>query len=156
MQFLMSAPVRLACNLFEISGWDANCLDRRDVLLCLLQIFPDNTIVEDAHQAVRLESKKKANKRMTMARIHSTVVNSQIFERRGLCSANSSHVSKAEFIQKRGKKLGPFEDFNKKTWMPRYHKLPKHFGNIMRKKTWTTLSEEHYGKSRAAWHWMRY
>ena len=26
----------------------------------------------------------------------------------------------------------------------------------MKKKTWTTLSEEQYAKSAAAWHWIRF
>lgn len=134
MQFLMSPPVRLACNLFEISGWDANCYEGRDVLMCLLLILPDNKIVEDAHQAVRIESKKKARKKMTMARVQSTVINSQIFESRGLSNANSSFVAKTEFLRKWGQKEGRFEEFNKKTWNPRYRKLPKTFGNIMKKK----------------------
>lgn len=102
MQFLMSAPVRLACNLFEISGWDGNCLDRRDVLCVCCRFFQTTRSWKMLIKQRALNPRRRPTRGWPWHVIHSTVVNSQIFESRGLSNANSSHVSKAEFIQKAG------------------------------------------------------
>ena len=154
LQFLFSAPVRLACVLFEVSGWDVNCPNGREILTSILKILPDNKIVEDAHQAVRVEAKAQPNQKLTAAHVQSICNNSQIFSSRGLW--HPAQLSKLEFLQAWGRKPSVHEKFDRKVWKASVHKLPKSFGGIMQKKTWTTLSEEQYAKSAAAWHWLRF
>ena len=154
LQFLFSAPVRLACVLFEVSGWDINCQNGREILKSILKILPDNKIVEDAHQAVRVEAKAQPNLKLTPAHVQSICLNSAIFSSRQL--RHPALLSKREFLQAWGKQPSVYERFDRKVWQAKVHKLPKSFGGIMKKKTWTTLSEEQYAKSAAAWHWIRF
>ena len=140
LQFLFSAPVRLSCARFEQSGF--------------LTVLPDNKIVEDCHQAVRVEAKSHPNQKMTVPRVQSCVMNSNIFSSRKLFHVGK--LTKDEFVQKWGKKQTADEQYGRKIFSSRYHRLPQSFSNIMKKKSWTSVNEEQYGKSYAAWEWIRF
>ena len=84
LQFLFSAPVRLSCALFEQSGWDETSVPGTFVLKGVLTVLPDNKIVEDCHQAVRVEAKSHPNQKMTVPRVQSCVMNSNVFSAREL------------------------------------------------------------------------
>ena len=152
LQFLFSMPVRLACSLFEQSGWISSDATALSILAAVVKILPDNKIVEDAHQAVRVEAKANPNQRMAIKTIQSTVMNSRIFSSRQL--SHPAKLSKDGFFRKWGKKVP--QHLSRKSFYPKFHRLPEVFGNIFKKKTWMTLSEEQYGKSYAAWHWIRH
>ena len=154
LQFLFSAPVRLACALFEQSGWNETSVPGIFVLKAILKVLPDNKIVEDCHQAVRVEAKSHPNQKMTVPRVQSCVMNSNVFSSRELFHVGK--LTKEEFIQKWGKRQTADEQYGRKTFASRYHRLPKSFSNIMKKKSWTSVNEEQYGKSYAAWHWIRF
>ena len=152
LQFLFSMPVRLACSLFEQSGWISSDATALSILAAVVKILPDNKIVEDAHQAVRVEAKANPNQRMTIKTIQSTIMNSRIFSSRQL--SHPAKLSKDGFFRKWGKKVP--QHLSRKSFYSKFHRLPEVFGNIFKKKTWMTLSEEQYGKSYAAWHWIRH
>jgi hypothetical protein len=65
-------------------------------------------------------------------------------------------LTKEEFVQKWGKRQTADEQYGRKIFSSRYHRLPKSFSNIMKKKSWTSVNEEQYGKSYAAWEWIRF
>ena len=154
LQFLFSAPVRLSCALFEQSGWDETSVPGTFVLKGVLTVLPDNKIVEDCHQAVRVEAKSHPNQKMTVPRVQSCVMNSNVFSSRKLFHVGK--LTKEEFVQKWGKRQTADEQYGRKIFSSRYHRLPKSFSNIMKKKSWTSVNEEQYGKSYAAWEWIRF
>ena len=85
LQFLFSAPVRLPRALFEQSGWDETSVPGTFVLKGVLMVLPDNKIVEDCHQTVRVEAKSHhPNQKMTVPRVQSCVMNSNVFSAREL------------------------------------------------------------------------
>ena len=154
LQFLCSQPVRLFMCLFQQSGWDYDCEAARYICSSVLAVLPDNKIVEDAHQAVRVEAKSNPNQKMTLPHVQSCVMNSKIFSSRGL--NHPSKLDKQEFVHKWNKRIIKQDQFSKTTFLPRFHKLPPAFSKIMsKKKTWTSVTEEQYGRSTAAWHWLR-
>ena len=154
LKFLFSAPVRLACAVFEQAQWDHTNETGQRLLRSILLVLPDNKVVEDAHQAVRVECKSHPNMKMTISRQQSCVLNSPIFSSRGL--EHPALLSKQQFLRQWGKRPSRLGKYSRKTFSPRYHRLPASFSSIMSKKCWTTLSEDQYSKSFAAWHWIRY
>jgi len=152
LQFLFSMPVRLACSLFEASGWISSDPIALSILAAVVKTLPDNKIVEDAHQSVRVEAKANPNQKLKIGTIQSCVMNSRIFSSRNL--SHPAKLSKDVFFRNWGKKVASAS--SKKTFHAKYHRLPEVFGNIFKKKTWMTLSEEQYGKSYAAWQWVRH
>ena len=151
LQLLFSMPARLACSLFEASGWISSDATALGILSAVVKTLPDNKIVEDAHQAVGLEAKANANQKLKIGTVQSCVTNSRISSSRNL--SHPAKHSKDVFFRNWGKKV-PSQS-SKKTFPAKYHKLPEIFGNIFKKKTWMTVSEEQYGKSYAAWQWVR-
>ena len=65
-------------------------------------------------------------------------------------------LTKEEFVQKWGKRQTADEHYGRKIFSSCYHRLPKSFSNTMKKKSWTSVNEEQYGKSYAAWEWIRF
>ena len=152
LQFLFAMPVRSASSLFEASGWISSDARALSILSAVVKTLPDNKIVEDAHQAVRLDAKANANQRLRIGTIQSCVMNPRIFSSRNL--SHPAKLSKAVFFTNWGKKVNAPSPKN--SFHAKHHKLPEIFGNIFKKKTWMTLSEEQYGKSYAAWQWIRH
>lgn len=156
LQFLFSGPVRLACSLFEQSQWDSVNICQRGtiVLKAVLMVLPDNKIVEDGHGSVRKECKSHPNMKMSIPRMQSCLMTSNIFSSRDL--PHPALLSKEQFLAKWGHRQSKNAKYGHKTFSVRHHMLPEQFSSIMGKKTWTTLSEDQYGRSFAAWHWLRF
>ena len=81
-------------------------------------------------------------------------MNSKVFSARELFHVGK--LTKEGFVQKWGKRQTAHEQYGRKIFSSRYHRLPKSFSNIMKKKSWTSVNEEQYGKSYSAWERVRF
>ena len=138
----------MACSLFEASDWissDATALS----MAAVVKTLPDNKIVEDVHQAVRLEATP-----MPIREVENWCHPAMCHELSHLQQPQfvyPAKLSKEVFSKNWGKKVS--SPSFKKSFHAKYHRAPEIFGNIFKKKTWT-LFEEQYGKSHAAWQWV--
>ena len=122
-------------------------------LLCgHLLTLPDNKIVEDVHQPIRLRSKGNVNRKQKSLRIQDIIAHSGVLEQRDVRDAGA--VEKEHFLSEF--KNTPNE-YSGHIYIARRHKLPEAFASMMQqKKTWASWSEETIQKAAAAWHWLHY
>ena len=114
---------------------------------------PDNKLVEDVHQPIRLHSKGNVNRKQKSSRIQDIVANSSVLETRGV--RNAGAVSRDKFLSEfKTTKTKPVSGMFKS----RRHKLPEaSWARMMHKdKTWASWSEDTIEKAAAAWHWLHY
>ena len=97
LQFLFSMPVRLVCSVFEASGWISSDPIALSILAAVVKTLPDNKIVEDAHQSVRVEAKANPNQKLKIGTIQSRVMTSGIFSSRNL--SHPAKLSKDVFFR---------------------------------------------------------
>ena len=74
------------------------------MLQTLIQTFPDNKIVEDVHNALRLEARGNQNDKLTPSTMQSVRMNSGILESRGI--SHKAEVTESEFIRSLGESGG--------------------------------------------------
>ena len=129
-----------------------NSIAGRHLLQGHLLTLPDNKIVEDVHQPIRLDSKGNVNRKQRSLRIQDIVAASEVLEKRGV--RNAGAVDKATFLRE-------FKNTKCKSvagmFSSRRHKLPQEWVNMCTpKKTWASWSEDTIQKAAAAWHWLHY
>ena len=107
---------------------------------------PDNKLVEDVHQPIRLHSKGNVNRKQKSSRIQDIVANSSVLETRGV--RNAGAVSRDKFLSEfTTTKTKPVSGMFKS----RRHKLPEAWARMMNKdKTWATWTEDTIQKAAAA------
>ena len=109
----------------------------RDLLCGHLLTLPDNKIVEDIHQPIRLQSLGHVNRKQRAASIQNTIANSGVLEQRDVPDAGA--VEKEHFLSEF--KNTPNE-YSGHIYRARTHKLPEAFASMMQqKKTWASWSE---------------
>ena len=87
LQFLFSMPARLACSLFEASGWISSDATALGILSAVVKTLPDSKIVEDAHLSVRVEAKANANQKLKIGTVQSSVMCHEL-----------SHLQQPQFV----------------------------------------------------------
>ena len=75
-------PLRLLSALCEGFKGDLDCAPVKRLLRGLLDTFPDNKIVEDVHNFVKLDAQKSRKQKRCEARQANAVVNSGVLESR--------------------------------------------------------------------------
>ena len=122
-------------------------------LLCgHLLTLPDNKIVEDVHQPIRLHGKGNVNRKQKSLRIQDIIANSRVLEQRGV--RNVGAVDKTLFLKQytKTKRVDTSRLFKCRT-----HKLPVEWARMCHyNKTWASWSEDTIQKAAAAWHWLHY
>ena len=115
-----------------------------------LWTLPDNKIVEDIHQPLRLNARGNSNRRLSFQNIHDTVLGSGVLEKRDI--RHICAVDKTTWVRR-------FKSTKKKNtaWAHRScsHKLPPSWSHTMKpRKDWHTLNEETLQRAAAAWVWL--
>lgn len=146
IQCTVSAPMRLVFLCFECG----KARHGRELLASLLRTMPDTKFIEDLHQKVKTDSLANANRKQNAMQIQNVLINSGMFESRGI--PHTARLDKTIFKRrwKKTKMPKPGVIFNS-----RVEKLPSFYSKIMGVKTWPSLSEDALGRSAAAWQWLR-
>ena len=117
-----------------------------------LLTLPDNKIVEDIHQPIRLNGKGNVNRKQRCTRIQDIISHSDVLQKRGVQAVGT--VTKDEFLREFPmKKKQPLSHMFKS----RTHLLPAEWSSMCNpKKTWASWSEDTIQKAAAAWHWLHF
>ena len=142
----VSPPMRLAFQCFE-SGQTAV---GRELLRAMVGGMPDTKFIEDLHQKVKTDSLANANRKQSPAHIQNVLLNSDVFEGRGV--PHTARLNKAVF-KTHWKKAKPLQ--SSMVFNSRVEKMPAFYSKMMGTKTWASLSEDALAKSAAAWQWLR-
>ena len=119
------------------------------LLQTLIQTFPDNKIVEDVHNALRLEARGNKNNKLTPSTMQSVCMNSGVLESRGI--SHQAEVSESEFIQA----LGSVKRV-KEMYFSKVHVLPEEYISICSTRSWSAFTEESLETGTAAWAWLQF
>ena len=124
----------------------------RDLLCGHLLTLPDNKIVEDIHQPIRLHSKGNVNRKQRSSRIQDIVSHSDVLQKRGVqcvCTVTKDNFLR-EFPMKTKQSFA-------RMFQSRTHLLPVEWSRMCStKNTWASWSEDTMQKAAAAWHWLHF
>ena len=104
------------------------------LLQTLIQTFPDNKIVEDVHNALRLEARANKHNKLTPSTMQSVCMSSGVLESR--CISHEAEVAESEFIQSLGESGGAKEIYWSKARV-----LPEEYITIYGVKSWSAFTE---------------
>ena len=115
VSFAVNHPSRLMMDAFESIDYEHRRLrpggykttnmgkePGEHLLETLLNTFPDNKIVEDVHNALRLNAKENPNNRLAPSTMQSICMNCGVLESRGI--PHQAAVAKEEFLESLKKK----------------------------------------------------
>jgi hypothetical protein len=148
IDFATSAPTRLLHIFFEREQYRVCCLRGLRLLRGMLEVLPDNKIVEDVHNCIRRDGKGASNDMRGPLRLQHVVMRSGVLEQRGV--PHTAAVTKSSFVNKFKSTRAPERASNHQS---RKHKLPVAWTGIMQQKVWKTVSEVSARKGVAAWRW---
>jgi hypothetical protein len=116
----------------------------------LLDVLPDNKIVEDIHNAIRRDANKGASKMRCTTRVQDVATATGVLEERHV--AHTARVTKEHFVRhfKTARASGGC-----KRHYPARHTLPMRLAGIMGRKVWHTVAESWSRKGIAAWEWLQ-
>ena len=118
----------------------------------MVNVLPDNKIVEDCHNGMKADAKKtgRSGKRTNLT-LQDSLMNSKVFQSRNI--RHAPEVQRQYFLNHyKGTKVSP--KFARR-YRAKNHKLPAEWRKITNKKTWQTFSEDTFRKDVAAWVWMQ-
>ncbi len=149
--FLDSAAVRLVFEFYARDKYAPTSASGQKAIMAHIWCLPDNKIVEDIHQPLRLNARANVNRKLSFRNIQDTILGSGVLEKRGIC--HSCELSKSVWVRKyKVTKVKTTSD----THRSHKHKLPPAWSRLMKPgKTWHTLNEETLQRASAAWVWMR-
>ena len=112
--------------------------------------MPDTKFIKDLHQKVKTDALANVNRKQNPCHIQNVLINSNMFEGRGV--PHTARLNKAAFKThwKRAKPLKPGIVFNS-----RVEKMPSFYSKMMGTKIWASLSEDALARSAAVWQWLR-
>ena len=138
-----NSAIRAMYCLFERDQFRPNSTDGCHLLRGLLEVLPDNKIVEDSHNVIRADSTRCKSDKRNVTRIQD--VN---FRR----VPHLARVTRDDFVRN-FKAARPVD--SKSRYHSSRHRLPAVQAHVMGKKTWPTVSEQWLRRSAAAWQWLQ-
>ncbi|CAK9030270.1 unnamed protein product [Durusdinium trenchii] len=110
----------------------------KHLLQTLILTFPDNKIVEDVRNALRLEARGNKHNKLTPSTMQSVCVRSVVLESLGV--PHEAEVSESESIQPLGESGGA-----KEIYWPKARVLPEEYITICGMRTWSAFTEKYCG-----------
>ncbi len=152
LQFILTPPVRLLFMFFERDRWDVASTAGIKQLRGMLATLPDNKLVEDIHNSIRLDSRANGNKKQKLAHMQEVVINSNAFSSREV--PEPCAVTKECFVQHYHNKASSSEAV---IWRVHAssHKMPVEYTSIMGNRTWKSPTPETSRGAHSAWALMR-
>ena len=161
MHFIRPQPVRLMFALFEGAGWSLTPLlasaqehmlkAGQHLLRGLLQVWPDNKIVEDLHNTIRADSKKGRTSKRKALRQQSVAVASPIFVNRRI--PHTAEVTIEQWLRESSKPLLQRRVLNH---LSSKHKMSREWAKLLGTKAWPTCNETASRRGVAAWEWLQH
>ena len=152
VSFALNHPARLVMDAFESIDFDYRRLRRfgykdsctqkeagEHLLQTLIQTFPDNKIVEDLHNALRLEARGNKNNKIATSTMQTVCMNAGVLESRGI--VHNATVQESDFNAALKSKSGGLKGF-KECFESKGHRLHEDYIKICGLRTWPALTEE--------------
>ena len=118
----------------------------------MVNVLPDNKIVEDCHNGMKADAKKtgRSGKRTNLS-LQDSLLSAKVFETRKI--KHTPEVQRPYFLTNyKATKVSPKYA---RRYRAKNHKLPAEWRKITNRKTWQTFSEDSFRKDVAAWVWMQ-
>jgi len=133
-----SSVIRVLHMLYERCGFDSeHCTAGRNLLMGILQSFPDNKIVEDIHNDLRRNARSHPNPVLRLAHMQDLVTNSSVLQQRNI--PHPAALQKTTWISNYKSTKNKYRIKEHYGWK---HKLGQKWGKILDPKSWPTVSEE--------------
>ena len=145
-----NSAIRAMYCLFERDQFRPNSTDGCHLLRGLLEVLPDNKIVEDSHNVIRADSTRCKSDKRNVTRIQDVNLRSTVLEFRGV--PHPARMERDDFVRN-FKAARPVD--SKSRYHSSRHRLPAVQAHVMGKKTWPTVSEQWLRRSAAAWQWLQ-
>ena len=145
-----NSAIRAMYCLFERDQFRPSSIDGCHLLRGLLEVLPDNKIVEDSHNVIRADAAKCRGDKRNVTRIQDVNLRSKVLETRGV--PHPARVRANDFV--RNFKMTRPVDSKSRYWSCR-HRMPAVQAHVMGKKTWPTVSEQWLRRNAAAWEWLQ-
>ena len=143
--------VRLMFCAFERDQFRADSVEGCRLLHAVLDVLPDNKIVEDAHNDIRKNcTKQGVSKKRSPHRLQHVFLNESLFEKRNI--RHTAKVSREYFVREYPNALAQSQGARFKC---QAHRMTEKWYEILRKKTWKTISEVTLRTDVAAWTWLQ-
>ena len=154
-------PLRLLWCLCESHNYNCSaCESAVSLLRGMLDVWPDNKIVEDCHNVVKADTLKTRSNKRCSDRQTDVMNHSNILESRGV--RHTSRVAKRTWLseggplhQRRAMALAPAQGKGSRVHYSQTHKMTKRWCDLMGKKVWGTCTETNHRRCVAAWHWYQ-
>ena len=161
LQYARLRPLRLFWALCESCNYNYEaCGSAKSLLRGMLEVWPDNKIVEDCHNVVKADTLKTRCSKRNSERQSDVMVHSGILETRNV--KHTSRVTKQAWLsrggplhQRRATTNSSIGDRQRHRHYSQRHRLPKRWSELMGKKVWGTCTEANHRKCLAAWHWYQ-
>ncbi len=145
--FALSLPRDPVIAVTTLFAWPQPCLLR---LRGLLEVLPDNKIIEEVHHGLKQDAKKTQKSQRRVARQQAVAASTPVLSTRDI--THSARVTKEWWIQhfSSTKATG----CRSKHYSVK-HKMPRVWTKVMGPKTWPTVSEIVSHTGVAAWQWLQ-
>jgi len=150
IHFARNTPIRVMFVLFELGKFQPDFLPGKRWLRGLLDVLPDNKIIEEVHHGLKQDAKRTQSSKRNSARQQDVAISTPVLSTRGI--PHSAVVTKDFWIRE-------FRAYKRKSCRrehyPVKHEMPKQWTKVMGPKTWATVSESVSHKGIAAWQWLQ-
>ena len=161
LQYARIRPLRLFWSLCESCNYNCRACDSASSLLRgMLEVWPDNKIVEDCHNVVKADTMKTRSSKRNSDRQSDVMCHSKILESRNL--RHTSMVTKQAWLsrggplhQRRATALASAQGKRRHRHYSQKHRMPKRWSELMGKKVWGTSTEANHRRCVAAWNWYQ-
>ena len=158
--YARSQPLRLLYALFESTGWTLNpppasarsyCVQAgKRLLRGLLEVWPDNKVIEDLHNYIRADSKKSGSGKRCSTRQQEVAIAAPVLSSRSI--SHTPQVTLDHWVRNVHK---PLLQRRATCHNSARHNMSKQWSYVLGRKTWATTSEVHTRKGVAAWEWLQ-
>ena len=128
--------VRLMYCAFERDQFRSNSIPGCRLLHAMLDVLPDNKLVEDGHNDMRKDSKRTClSKKRAYYRFQNVLGSESLFEKRGI--QHTAKLTRAYFTREYKETFATSEGFR---FESRSHKMRRRWYRILGAKRWQTIS----------------
>ena len=143
--------VRLMFRAFERDQFRVNSQQGRRLLHAMLNVLPDNKIVEDAHNDIRKYTRiTGCMKKRSLYRLQHVLMHERLFEKRQI--KHNAAITREWFESSFQDTLAATQGHRFK---PQTHEMPTPSFDILGRKVWQTIAETTLRTDIAAWTWLQ-
>ena len=153
LRLTLDTPTRLLMTCLEVVKFRSAPAEALQILRGMVEVVPDSKVIEDIHQRLRVLARSRPNERVSDACIQQTVNQCNVLDARNV--KHDVSINRETFLSKLRTTRSSYN--SKKLSNPRDHKLPKHYGSILKPShQMMAISEPNLLRSAAGWAWLRH